>query len=425
MIGLIGACGCSSADAGRGPAARAAGPVVITVWTGQDPGPEKILEGLAAKFHALHPDVTIRMSRGAPTTDELLPRLTAAFGAGTYPDISYAYGSWASALRQSDKTLDLTREVADSRVRWEEFPEAARQTASPGSRVIGFPAVVDNIGLLWNKKLFAAAGIPFPTNDWTWEDFRSAAKKLTDPVHHVFGTAYPVSGSEDTTWHLWPLFWQNGGSVLSGDEKRAVFDSDAGISALTFLRSMAVKDRSVYLSPDDEKYIELFTSGRIGMVMSGPWELADVLRAGLDYGVSYLPSFGDGNHQTISAPDLWALFDHQDENRSHWAFEFTAWLTSSAVDPEFNLAAGNLPLRSSEASSPEFAEFIRKYPGARTFFDNLQNAKVGRPTVPGYKGLSQALGNAIALTLRGGADPAQALQEAVRLSNIALAKGDS
>jgi multiple sugar transport system substrate-binding protein len=52
---------------------------------------------------------------------------------------------------------------------------------SPGGKVIGFPALIDNLSVIYNKKLFAAAGVPAPSPNWTWDQFRAVAKKLTDP----------------------------------------------------------------------------------------------------------------------------------------------------------------------------------------------------------------------------------------------------
>ena len=415
---------CSSSSSSSAKAADPNKAVTITVWTGQDVAPEKLLEGLAKQFHDAHPNVTVDISPGAPTTDQLLPKLTAAFTSGTYPDISYNFGSWATQMQVSGRTLDITDKVKDPSVQWAEFPQAARQTATPNGHVIGFPAVVDNLALMYNKKLFQAAGLAEPTNTWTWDDFRAAAKKLTDPAKNVYGTAYSVSGTEDTTWHFWPLLWQKGGSVLNSGNTKAAFDSDAGVAALTFLRQMAVDDKSVYLSQDDQKYADLFKSGLIGMIMSGPWQLSDNVAANLDYGVTYLPSFDGTNHQTISGPDIWTLYDHHDSDRAYWSYQFAQWLTSQQTDPKFNLATGNLPLRSSEASSTEFQDYAKQYPGAQTLFDNLKNATTARPTVPGYVGLSQAVGQAIAKVLQGQGDPKTALQDAAKAADVALAQAN-
>jgi ABC-type glycerol-3-phosphate transport system substrate-binding protein len=81
--------GGEDAAAGYDPNAQ----VSITWWTGQTADAHEVLEKLAAEYHGKHPNVTIKASPGAPTTDDLLTKLSAGFTGGTYPDISYAYGS--------------------------------------------------------------------------------------------------------------------------------------------------------------------------------------------------------------------------------------------------------------------------------------------------------------------------------------------
>ncbi|WP_436531018.1 ABC transporter substrate-binding protein [Actinoplanes sp. HUAS TT8] len=391
--------------------------VEITWWTGQSEEAEKVAENLAAEYHTAHPNVTVKTSSGAPTTDDLLTKLSAGFTGGTYPDVSYAYGSWAGELGASGKTQDLTAFVQDPAFKWAEIPEAARLTATTGGKVIGVPALVDNLALLYNKPLFDKAGLAYPTDQWSWEDFRNAAKKLTDPATNTYGTAYSVSGSEDTTWHLWPLLWQNGGKILDGN--KPAFNSEAGVKALETLRQMAVDDKSMYLDQTDERYWRLFNSGRIGMMISGPWALLELKEAKLSYGVADLPGV-NGDHQTVSGPDLWVLFDHGDANRAGASRDFISWLTSSAVDAKWNLAVGNLPLRTTESTTPEFTNYVKEYPGGDKFFANLANAKQARPTVPGYEEMSRNVGDAIASVLQGKSTPKQALDAAAKKSESAL-----
>ena len=212
---------------------------------GQFADAQKTLEGIAAQFSAKHPNVTIKLSSGGSTTDDLLQKLSAGFAADVYPDVSYAFGSWASQLADSGRTLDITGNIADPAVKWDDFPEAARETAAPGGRTIGFPAIVDNLALFYNTTLFDAAGLAYPTKDWTWDDFRAAAKKLTNPAKNVYGTGFDVSAGEGTTWSMWPQLWQNGGSILSADEKTSAFNSAAGVAAVSYWRDLAQTDKSV------------------------------------------------------------------------------------------------------------------------------------------------------------------------------------
>jgi multiple sugar transport system substrate-binding protein len=415
--------GCSGTQASSGAVDKKA-PVTLTWWTGQADQPEQLLEKLAKEFHADHPNVTIKVSSGAPTTDDLLQKISAGFVSGDYPDISYAYGSWSGQLASSGRMQDITKKVAAPAVRWDQFPASARQTAAPlGGKVIGFPAVVDDLSVIYNKTLFDKAGLSYPTNDWTWQQFRAAAKKLTNAGTQTYGFGYPVNDVEDNTWRLWPLLWQNGGKILTADSKKAAFDSPAGVKALDILRSMAVDDKSVYLDQTNEKFEPLFVSGRIGMIMDGPWLLTDLKTGHTNYGVSYLPGV-NGNHTTISGPDLWALFDHKDSNRSYWSYELAKWLTDPQQDARYNVALGNLPMRPAlEKSTPQYASLVKDFPGVDVMIANFANVTTARPTVQGYPALSSAVAQAIGKVLQGKSSSSEALKKAAVTADAALAKG--
>mgnify|MGYP003337397513 CR=1 FL=1 len=415
---------CSSSSQDQAPstnpsAADSTAPVTITMWHGQSDDAAKAIAALAAQYMKLHPNVTVKVEPGASTTDDLKQKIAAGFVAGDYPDIAYAYGSWAGVLAQSGKVLDITSQVQDPAVGWNDFPAAARETATVDGKVFAIPAVVGNLAVIYNKDLFDAAGIAYPSPDWTWDDFRTIAKNLTNPDKKVYGTAYSVAGNEDTTWHLWPLLWQNGGAILSADQKSAAFNSDAGVKALDYLRTLAVDDKSMYLDQTGEKYGALFLDGRIGMQISGPWNLYDLQQRKANYGVVQLPGT-NSDHQTISGSDIWALFDHGDANRAKAAFDFTTWLSQPAQDAQWNIALGNMPLRASEKDTAAFAQFVKDYPGGDVFLDNFANAKQPRPTIAGYDEMSQNVGAAIAAVLQGQGTAKDALDQAAAKSADAL-----
>lgn len=396
--------------------------VRLEMWSGQTDLAQQVLEKLVDEFETDHPNVTIDVSAGASSTEDLLQKLSAGFAGNKYPDISYAFGSWAGQLESSGRTLDITDQVAEADVKWDEFSASARATAQPtGTKTIGFPAIVDNLSLIYNKTVFDNAGVDYPTSDWTWDDFRTAAKQLTDASTETYGYAYSVSGSEETTWQFWPHLWQRGGAILNDDATKAEFASPAGVDALTELRGMAVDDKSIYLDQTDTKFAQLFASDRIGMITSGPWQLADLKTAGTDYGVVQLPGT-DGDHQTVSGADIWALFDHKDKNREYWAFELTKWLTDAEQDERWNVEVGNLPLRSSEVDSDAFKKQVETYPGLDVMAENMANAQQPRPTIPGYVGLSEAIGSAISDVLQGQGEPESALEEAATKADKALSE---
>ncbi len=114
--------------------------VTLTWWTGQASADKVALEALAAEYTEHHPNVTIKTSRRAPRPPTTCCRSSpAGFAGGSYPDISYAFGSWAGRPRASGKTQDLTDYVADpsfagTRCRRRPAPRRRRRTRSSASR---------------------------------------------------------------------------------------------------------------------------------------------------------------------------------------------------------------------------------------------------------------------------------------------------
>ena len=228
-------------------------------------------------------------------------------------------------------------------------------------------------------------------------------------------------GDEDTVWHWEALLWEAGGSILAPDNKTAAFNSPAGLKALTTLQQMSVADHSMYLDPSDSNYANLFNSGKIGMLVTGPWDLSAF--PSVQYGVQYMPSFPGtgGGDQTISGPDNWVILNNG-AARVSAAEKFLLWLTAPAQDTYFSLHTGDLPIRASVARAAGFDQQMNKaLPGVSTFIANLGNVKQARPQTPAYPKVSQILGTMIVSVLLGKSQPAAALASAAQQVNQVLA----
>jgi multiple sugar transport system substrate-binding protein len=411
LAGCSGSSGSSSESPG--------GKVTIEFWHAQTETAGKVMQRLVDTFNASHPHIVVEASSGGTSTGDLLPKVTTAIAAGTYPDIAYIYGSFAANIAESGKTVNLANRVNEPGFDWNDFYPASKQIISPGGQVIGFPALIDNLSVIYNKKLFAAAGVPDPSPNWTWDDFRNAAKKLTDPAKHIYGVSYPIGGDLlDTSWRFFPGLWQRGGQILSQDNKQALFDSPAGVANLTLWQQMATVDKSVYLDPTAEKAEPLFTSGHLAMFVSGPWEVPTLNEANVDWADVQLPAV-NGNHQTVSGPDNWVVFNH-DSARVNAAVEFLKWLTAPQQELTWMMGSGSLPIRPSILQLPGYQRFLQKYPGIGPMAENLANAKEAMPTLPQWPRVVNALGTGIASVLLGKADPKTALDQAAQKANAIL-----
>ena len=356
--------------------------------------------------------------------DNTLQKVLTAVRGGSPPDIAYLYGSWAPNVAQIPQVVNLTQVVKRPGVNWNDFWTGERDVATVNGKVIGIPALVDNLAVVYNKTLFAKAGLQPPGPDWTWQDFVADAKKLTNPAIKQFGTAYVTPGTEDTVWHWEALLWEAGGQLLTPDNKKAAFDSPAGLASLNTLRTMAVTDKSMYLDPTDSAYANLFNSGKIGMLVTGPWDLAAF--PNVKYGVQVMPAYPgtSGGHQTISGPGqlghLQQRHGRVGRGRAVPALAHRRRLRSSTsrCRPGTCRSGSRWPTR---LGGP--ADEHRAARDVGTFISNLGNVKQARPQIPQYPKISTILGTMVVSVLLGKSQPQAALTSAAQQVDQALAAG--
>ena len=200
-----------------------------------------------------------------------------------------------------------------------------------------------------------------------------------------------------------------------------MFNSDAGVEALTTLQQMAVTDKSVYLDQQNTGKIEqLFNAGNIGMLVTGPWDLSSF--PNVNYGVQIMPSFAGGSHATIAGPDMWVMFDNNGHGEAAW--QFMQWLTAAQQVKADSLESGHLPIRNSVVKEPGFLQqFDKKFPGEGLFAENLANVTKARPVITSYNQISTIMGQAIVKVMLGQGDPKATLDDAANQVNQALAGG--
>lgn len=429
MVLAVLAAACTSNNntgGGGGASSSPTGVIHLTMWMGYTPPPPVAssyeylsLTNLVKEFNKTHPSIQISVQY--VNSDYALQKATVALQGNKAPDISYQYGTNMPQLATAPKLVDLTQKVQEPGFNWNDFFPGERAVATVNGKVLGIPALVDNLAVVYNKDLFAKDDVPTPTADWTWSDLMAAAQKVNDPSKKIFGLAFPADGSETTVWEYEAMLWEAGGDILNSDNTKAVFNDAGGVRALTTLQQMAqAKDLYLDFHPDAGKSEELFNSGKIGMIITGPWDLSSF--PAVHYGVQVMPSFDPGgSHQTIAGPDNWVIFDNG-PTRVAAAWAFLKWFTSTQQLLKDSMATGHLPTRASVESQPGFlTQFGAKYPGEDVYAENLKNVLKARPQVPQYPRVSTALGQAIVNVLLGKGSPQSELNAAAQAADGFLA----
>ena len=416
---LVTACGSSSSSSSSSGSPAAGGGETISLWHGYTDVERTATDQAIKDFNATNPGFTMK-AVFAGNNDYALTKLQTALAAGKAPDISYQYGSSMALLAKLPQVVDLTSRVNEPSFGWNDFYPAERLATTVNGKVLGVPALVDNLALVYNKKLFDQAGVSYPTADWTWADFQDAAKKLTDPAAKQFGWAYVNDGSEDTVWRFLALLWQSNGDLLNSDNTKAAFNSPAGLAAMTLLHNMAVVDKSVYLDSGNGNYLNLFNAGKIAMLWTGPWDISSINK-GVDFGVQILP--GNPTHATIAGPDNYVVINNGSQQVND-AWTFIKWFTSPEEHLHYAIQTGHLPIRAAETKLPEYKSvYLKKFPSSAVFVANLDNVTKARPNIPAYPKISSDLGQAVQGVLLGKLSPQQALQQAEQQVNSDLAAG--
>jgi multiple sugar transport system substrate-binding protein len=125
----------------------------------------------------------------------------------------------------------------------------------------------NNINVVYfNKKMFDAAGVPYPDPNWTWDDFRATAKKLTSGTgaNKIYGAMLDFGKPNGD--HYWATIAQQKlGSFwyYSKGFKTTRFDAPEMKESLQFFYNLAMVDRSVV--PLSEYTALKFDNDTIGM----------------------------------------------------------------------------------------------------------------------------------------------------------------
>ena len=233
---------------------------------------------------------------------KLLPNVAA----GTSPDVVRAHtvaqaGIFTKLFIPIDEYMADPVNGLDKR----DYVESVWFYCEDGGKTYCLPTDFIAFSLYYNKKLFDEAGLPYPTNDWEWPQFIEAANKLTrdvdgDGILDVCG--FYADPNYVDPWYMW--LFNAGGSIVSEDEKEAVFNQEGGYDALK-LYIDTVKCWQVGPTAPGAGGAEFsFRSGNVAMFVSGPWErpqLDAMEDRDWEYGVARLPKHPDHPRANIAA----------------------------------------------------------------------------------------------------------------------------
>ena len=373
-------------------------PVTISYFTfSAAPDHLEDLDNIIAAFEAEHPNITIETQTAS--YDDYFTSLQTQIAGGTAPDtFELNYENFVTYAR-SGALLDLGSAGIDTS---RYYPLALEGFQDDGTQY-GLPATFSDVVLIYNKALFDAAGLDYPSADWTWEDERAAAEALTDLDAGVYGSYQPVSFFE-----FYKALGQAGGEFFDADGN-AAFNSEAGVAAAEWLTGKpgTIMPTLAEIGGTPNFDTNLFQSGKLAMWHNGIWQFNGLNESGVDYDIAVEP----GMVQKANAVFMNGVVASADTEHAEAAAQWIEFFTSSPTTVETRLASSwELPAVDDEAA---FAAYLEITPPAnrQAVLDALDDIALP-PVIERQAEMQDVIGQALERIVLDGADIQSTLDQA-------------
>lgn len=357
-------------------ACRPERPVVSFMVFG-DPAEYAAYEALVAAFEADYPDIGIALTH-IPSARDYRTKLATDFAAGTPPDIAllnYRRVPGFAAAGQFEP-LGPYLDRSDVIQRADFYPITLESFTWQGE-VVCIPQNISSLVVYYNRDLFAAAGVPEPADDWTWDDFLAAAKALTldsdgDGTTDQFGL-----GVEPSLYRISPFVWQNGGRIVDDP----AYPTQLGLTRLPSLQALewfvelqtlhgVVPDRLEEAAIDSETR---FVQGSTGMYLNSRRGTPTYREsAAFDWDIAPLPR---GQQAAgILHSDAYCLSAAAKDKDAAWRFiEFANSPTGQAIVAR---SGRTVPSLIAVAESEAFLDPAARPARSRVFLDTIPDLQM-------------------------------------------------
>lgn len=405
-----------------GAAAEAEDGVVTLTW-GMWGSPTEIAthQAVADAFMAEHPNIKIEIT-SEPWSDYFtkMQTLWASGDASQIPDVLFLTPIVPYAAQGVLENLDPY--IEQSGYNLDDIWPGLLEYASYEGSVYGFPRDMSAEVLYYNKDIFDEAGVEYPTDEWTWDDFRAAAEALTvRDGEQVTRYGLAMEGGK------WPLFFmQNGGAFFDDvrNPSTCTLDSPEVIEAVEFFAGMmndgiAMRDANLSQAGGDSA---VFGAGQAAMIVQNASRVSQFNAAGLNYDIAPVPIPEGGQRAASAAGAAWTMSAGSDNKDEAWTF--LSWLQSTDGGQRIYTQSGEiLPALQSTAKSDVFLGSTEPPANRQAFITEGENAKVGRVGLFGeWNELNGSIINpAMQQIWVGDAEPAEALPALCEQVNAFLA----
>jgi multiple sugar transport system substrate-binding protein len=247
------------------PAALASGqqPVTITfaMW-----GPVSPQYNFITAFEHKYPNIHVSLTE--IPQQNYAQKITAEVATGTAPDVLLLWENMIKPFAKEGAIVKLNSYIKNNpNLQMSNFLPAFRNLAQQSGGVYGFPWTWATHLLFYNENMFRKAHVPFPTDNWTWQDYANAAKKLTI-VKNGRVTQWGSAGiGFPGVWYS--LIGSAGDQVVNSKGQLSI-----GAGAIQAMQWQSYLTNKLKVQPQPattNNAVDLFEAGQAAMTLNGSW----------------------------------------------------------------------------------------------------------------------------------------------------------
>ncbi|MEV0955476.1 extracellular solute-binding protein [Streptomyces sp. NPDC049951] len=362
------ACGGDDESGGSKSSGELSG--TVTWWDTSNVGSEdKVFKKIAEGFEKKHPKVDVKYVN-VPFGEAQNKFKNAAQAGSGAPDVIRSEVAWTPELADLGylAPLDGTAALKDD----SDFLKQAAASTKYKGKTYAVPQVIDSMGIFYNKKMFADAGVEPPAKI---ADLKTVAEKIKKKTGK---TGLYLRG--DDSYYFLSFLYGEGGDLVDADAKTVTVDNAAGVKAFGVVKDLVDSGTAKTDATDGwENMMQSFKNGDVAMMINGPWAVADTL-TGKEFtdkanlGISTVPAGTAGQGAPQGGHNLGVYAGSKNLDAS---YAFVEYMTSVEAQAQTAGELNLLPTRTSAYSKKEAvnSEIVQ-------FFKPVVETAVERPWIP-------------------------------------------
>jgi ABC-type xylose transport system substrate-binding protein/maltose-binding protein MalE len=297
------------------------------------------LEPITAAFDvymAANPGVTIDLTK----PDDVQAALNTAIPAGEGPDIIGWANDHIGDLSLNGIIVPLEEFGVDMAFLESTYEPAAVNGVVLDGTIYALPETQEGIALIYNKAVVTDEYLPTDPTDF--QDLYDKAAAFQTATGNTLVCNQGFGGSD--AYHMSPVYFGHGVPYYVDTEGNAYMNTPEAVAAATWLQQFA----TVSLAEQTYDICSAnLKEGTVGMWWTGPWAMADLINAGVDFGIL---QFGK---PFVGIKTMMISSNAVDRGNGAAALDVIKWFTSAEVQKDLALVNKTIPAATAGLNDPE------------------------------------------------------------------------